>query len=407
MRNIVLLIIVSIPGLLSAQILPQYYDTLEYNSVISFMGGIDYAASAVKKDISKSIYAGGFISNEMKDYSFDRHKGVNRIGGEAFGEFSYSNFKVNLFKKKPWGMHITAGSYYFGGAVYGKDLFGLGFYGNERYIGDTIDLSGTDLSFTGFEKIGFGFIDPKSKSSLTFNIYNVNNRFNGDFRDVKIIQSEDSSYIELIMDGDVELKSNLAYNQGFGFGLDFNYYLNIDWQSGKTAYINFSARNVGFAYMYQDQNVYSFDTTFTYSGLTFEQITGDNSILKDSIDILDTLGIKSGVSNPTFILPSYIQIAKIVDEHQKSKVQSFFGIRMYPTLIYAPYVFGGVDYKVNDWLRFGAMMSFGGFTKLKGGFYTGVKKGKFTLGVSSENVLGFVSKKASGESLQINLRCVL
>jgi len=405
MRYAILIGVILFSVQLKAQVLPQYYDTLLHESVLTFSGGVDYAANAVKKEISKAIYAGGFISNEMKDYSFDRHKGVNRIGGEAFAEINYSNFNVNLFKNKPWGMQITAGSYYFGGALYGKDLFGLGFYGNDRYIGDTIDLSGTDLSFTSFEKIGFGLIDAKSKSYLTFNVYNINNRLNGDFRDVRIIQSADSNHIELVMDGDVELKSNLAYNQGIGFGIDFNYYLDFDWQSGRTAYINFTAKNIGFAHLYQDQTRYSFDTTFVYSGLSLEEITGESSILNDSLDVLDTLGIRSGYSNPTFILPGYIQIAKIVDEHQTGKAQSFFGLRMYPTLIYSPYIFAGVDYKLNNWLRFGAMLSYGGFTGFKGGIYSGFKKGKIALGVSSENILGFVSKRASGQSLQINFRC--
>ena len=97
--------------------------------------------------------------------------------------------------------------------------------------------------------------------------------------------------------------------------------------------------------MNESQKRYSFDTTILYTGFEFSDLIGDNAILSDSINLLDTLGIASSDVNPVFMLPGYLQVGKMIDRNSSYKLQSFFGIRLYPTLIYSPYVFAGVNYK--------------------------------------------------------------
>lgn len=407
MRALSIFIFILIAHSASSQVLPQYYDTLERNYEFILNGLGDYSASAVRNEITSKFYRGGYIDQDMKDFSFDKHKAVNRIGGVASGELTFINYKKHLFKNKNWGYLVKVGIDYFGGSVYSKDAFGLVFYGNERYFGDTIDLSGTNMSYTGYQKVGFGLIDSKSKSFLNVNVYNISDRFTMNNRDLKVIQSSDSMIVDLIMDGEVEMKDNAKFNQGIGVGFDFAYNLPISWQSGKTSYFQFSAKNIGVGYMYEDQKRYSYDTTFHYEGLTFSQITGENSLLKDSLDVLDTLGITSGYTNSTFLLPGMIQVAKIVDQQNDSKVQSFYGIRMYPTLLYSPYLFAGVDYRPIDWMNLGAMVSYGGFCGFKGGIYASIKKEKYSVGISSENITGAISKKGNGQSINLLVRCVL
>lgn len=390
-----------------AQTLPSYYDTLERNHEIILSGGIDYSSSAIQKAITGKFIRGGFIDESMKNASFDRHGAINRIGLDASSELTYINYKSRIFKKKPWGYQIKAGYYNFGGMLYSQDLFGLAFYGNSRYVGDTIQMSGTDLSFMSFQKLGFGLIHSTYKSSVTLNFYNISNRFSGDFRTLEVIQDASGDMVTLNMDGDIEMRNNLNFLQGFGAGVDVDYKLAIDWGEDNTAFIQFKADNIGFAYLSESQKTYSFDTSFVYSGLRFEEIMGDNAILNDSIDLLDTLGISSGYTKRAVLLPGVIQVAKIVDAHETKKLQSFFGLRLYPTLIYNPYVFAGLDYKPIDQINIGASVSYGGFAKFRGGFYASYHANKFSVGLGTENVIGLVSQKGSGESLYLRLGCVL
>ena len=401
------LIFTTIVFLTSAQLIPSSYDTLGVSHEIIFDGGVSYYGSSIQRDLSSKFIRGGFITDEIKNNSLAKHGAINRIGGVVNSEIEYRNFKSRIFKNRDWGYTIKAGYNIFAGAIYSKDLFNLAFYGNEPFMGETMDLSGTNVSMMSFQKIGFGLISAKSKSNISFNVYNIDNRFKTDLRTLEIRQDTEGDQVEVEMSGEVEMKNNLKFNQGIGFGLDLDFTIPVNWMKDEVAFIKFEANNVGFAYMYEKQRLYSFDTTLIFSGFTFDEIIGENSIFGDSLDILDTLGIKSTEVNRTVLLPGYLQIAKIVDEHQIRKIQSFFGIRLYPTLIYSPYVFGGIHVKVAEWLGAGVSAGYGGFGKFRTGLYTNLRIKKCSLGLATENLIGLFSKKGSGQSFYLKFRCAI
>lgn len=389
-----------------AQLLPFQYDTLERSHEIILSGGFDFSGSALQNDLTSKFIKGGVITSEIKDASYNRHKPINRFGGSFEADLEYRNYNIRMFKKREWGMVFKAGTYSFGGALYSDDTYGLVFYGNDRYVGDTIDMSGMNISFTSMQKIGVGLIDVKTKSSISLNIYNVSNRATANFRDLNIIQSEDGQNVEITMDGEVEVKDNLKFNQGIGFGVDIDFKLPISLKEDQTAYVQFLVKNIGFAYLYEDQKKYSIDTTISYSGFQFDELIGDNSIVFDSVDVLDTIGIRSTKNNRTIMLPGFIQVGKIVDSHNKSMFQSFFGVRLYPTLIYSPYVYAGVHVRPTERIYVGANVGYGGFANFRGGIYTGMNFDHLSIGLGTENIVGMISRKGNGQSLYLRVRCV-
>lgn len=389
------------------QLLPIGYDTLALKHEIIFEGGIDYASSAIQKDVSGKFIYGGFIDSTMKANSYDRHGAVNRIGMYGGVNLEYRNYTKKLFKKRDWGYLIKAGADVFGGGVYSQDLYGMAFYGNDRYKGETIDFSGTNFSFMSYQKLGFGMVDVKSKSSVSINLYNINSRVNAGFRTGEITQNANGDLIELVLDGEVELANNKKFNQGVGLGFDIDFKLPISIFKDQTSYIQFQAKNVGVAYMYEKQKVYSIDTTLSFSGFEFDQLIGENSIISDSLSILDSLGVNSTEKNRTVLLPGYLQVGKIVTNNSTNKFQSFFGIRLYPTLIFSPYIYAGAHYSPSKVVGLGLNVGYGGFGKFRAGIYSNFNFGNYSVGLASENFLGFITKKASGQSLFIRLRCAI
>ena len=408
MKFILIISLITLSNLqASAQLLPQYYDTLQHNQEFILSGGLEYSSSSINTDMLSTFTRGGFIDESMKLASFDKHKAINRLGLIGLSEFEYRNYTKKIFKNKPWGFVVKGGYNVFGGLLYAKDLYGLAFYGNERYLGDTMDMSGSRAAFISYQKVGFGFIHPSSKSSVTFNVYNISDKIAGNFHTLEIMQDANGDSVTVIADGDVQLKDNLKFNQGIGFGFDFDFKFVIDWQNEKQAHIQFLARDIGVSYMYEDQLSYSIDTTILYTGLEFSQIVGDNSLFSDNVDLLDTLGVRETTKNSLSLLPGFIQVAKIVDNQQITKLQSFFGVRLYSTLVYSPMVFLGLDYRPLDWLNVGASVSFGGLSGFKTGLYASGKKDKWSLGLGTENIIGFVSKRGNGQSVYLRLGCVI
>ena len=264
-RFIALLVLVLSAFHGQSQIIPLGYDTLKYSHEFFLDAGGDYYGSSVERDLLSKFIRGGMITEEIKDNSFNRHKAINRFGAVMGGEFEYRNYNKKIFKKKDWGFVIKGGYHVFAGMLYSKDLFGLAFYGNESYMGETIDISGTDVSYMNFQKIGFGMIDSKSKSSVSLNVYNISDRFSGDFRTVKLFQDLEGDEVTLEMDGEVDVKNNKKFNQGIGFGLDLDFKVPVSWGKDRKAFLRFQAQNLGFAYMYEKQKVYSFERLHTIS----------------------------------------------------------------------------------------------------------------------------------------------
>ncbi len=391
-----------------AQLMPINYDTLEVKHEVIIDGGVDYYGTSVQNDMLSKFVRGGHITEEIKDNSFNRHGAINRIGGVMGGEVEYRNYTKRLFKSKDWGFNIKAGYNTFGAAIYSKDLFGAIFYGNQRYEGETMDFSGSRFTLLTYQKVGIGLISAKSKSSVSLNFYNISNRTTGDLRKAEIFQHEDGETIDITMQGQFEQTNSKKFNQGIGIGIDADFKFPVNWLGNRTAYIQFSAKNIGVAHMYEKQKVYSFDTTFTFSGFQMEDFIGESSVFQDTtFSFLDTLGISSTERNRTEMLPGFIQVAKIVDNMQEAKWQSFFGVRVYTTVLYSPYVFGGVDYRAASWLHLGANIAYGGFGKLRGGIYAGAQFKKYSVGLSSENITGWFTRNSSGQSFYIRLGCAI
>lgn len=405
MKNVLLLIFGSFAGgILAQQLLPIQHDTNTYSHEFIINGIADYGSTSVENNLTKKFIYGGHISEEIKDKSFSKHKGINRIGADITGEFEYRNLKANLFKKENWGFIIKAGAYNYLSTVYGKDVFGMAFYGNENYLGENINLSGTRFSAMSFQKIGFGWIDKKTKSNISLNLYNVSRYSEGWMQDGQLFQSESADSVSLTFDGSFEYSTGRNFNKGYGIGLDLDFRIPVVLRKETISYIQFTAKNIGFTYLNTPVKRYFADTIIAYDGLTFDQLYGESTIFDEEFSILDSLGIDSKTGKKVQFLPGFLQVGKIIDEINPARVQSFFGIRMYPSIAYVPMIYAGVHVKTTKWLDLGANISYGGYSDLRFGFYSQIKFKALHLGIATEDLYGMISKYGYGQSLIVRLR---
>lgn len=390
----------------SAQfLLPVQHDTLPLKNEIIFSGNSDYNTSSIYRDFADKILYGGNISEDIKDRSFGKQREINRFGRDIQAEIEYRNYNVNLFGNEKWGFLIRGGYYFIGAGVYSKDLFGLAFYGNEDYLDKTARFSGTTMSFTGFQKIGFGVVSKKSKSSVVLNLINVSNLYNGKIYTGELAQYGAGSNLDLNLNGTFAYTETARFSNGVGAAVDFDFRIPFTWINNSKAFIRFQARNLGFAYMNQGLKTYSADSSYTYSGFDFDQLFGNKSVFSDDFSVLDSLGINSSTRKRGIMLPGFIQAGKIVDEQHTGKWQSFFGVRVYPTLTYIPMSFLGVDWKPVQWVNLGLSVSYGGFGGFRSGFYASLNHKLLNIGLGTEDIYGLFSKGAFGQSLNVRLRC--
>lgn len=397
MKQFLALLFLSVATVYGQFSLPERYDTLYSQHELIIDASFDYGATAIQNDFQSKLIRGGFITDEIKDFAWAKHKGINRIGADLRGEFEYRNYKSNLFKNERYGWLIRGGAYLQGGMVYAEDLFGLTFYGNEQYLGRAADFSGTRMSMFSFQKLGFGIIDKKSKSNVALNLVSANQFMNANLRDVSLYQNDNADSMIVIYDGIAQYQQGGFSKSAWGFSVDADFRVPIQILKNNISFFQFSIKNLGGVFI-PSTKVYEADSAFIYKGFSYDQLFGGASPIDSNFSILDTLNVRSMEKSTFQFLPVFIQFGKIVDDLNTNKVQAFYGVRLFPTLYFIPQIFGGVNYKPIKQLSIGASLAYGGFTNFRCGIYASANIKNVSIGFSTENLLGLFSKNGFGKA---------
>lgn len=399
--KLLLLLLLAQVSAFGQHFIPMNFDTLIEPKQEFILTGIGEASStALGFDIANKFLFGGEITSEMKDKSLEGHRSMNRFGSDANIEIEYRNYKAKLFKSEQFGFLVKAGMYNFNQLIYSKDVFQLAMYGNEGFLGDTANLSGTQFKSTTFQKIGFGFIDKFSKSSVTLNLVGLNNANSINLDRMEMYQSTGADTLKLAYTGDYNFYENSAFLKGIGVALDFDIRFNSKNKKGDAIYFQVLGRNLGFVSSISSQSTYSSNSQVAYTGFSYDEIAKGGSIINDNVALMDSLGIDESTTKKSEFLPGLLQASKLVDVNSKRKLQEFYGGRMYLSKIAIPQIFGGLNYHPIDFLNIGASATYGGFSGLRGGAYLSYNTSKLNIGISSENLFSKI-----GVSYLIRLQC--
>lgn len=390
-------------GTASAQLItPASADSAISGHVIEVDGIFDIQSSSVKREITQTLLWGGYIDDAMKGRSFDKHVAANRFGVNANGEFRYINAEGKCFGRDSVAWMLKGGWYALGNMVYGQDAFGLVFYGNSAYLGSTVSFSDTRLDMMAFQKLGFGIVSKKNKSSVTLNLINVQQFMDGNIRKGELSQNDDGSQIDLVLQGDFKTTTGSAFSKGMGLGVDVDYRISVPWGKSTTTF-QVLAQNFGAAYIYNGLTAYSVDSSYTYSGFDFDALTSDANAFSDDFSLLDSMGIEKKTIKRVVALPGYLQVAKLVDPTSAKKLESYFGIRVYPTFGTVPQVFAGLYWKPTKAFHFSGSVTYGGFGNFRGGLYAVLNTTPMQWMIGTEDVFGTVSKSGFGQSFVTRL----
>lgn len=382
--------------------LPIQHDTAIYQHEIIVNGNLDMGSTKLQNNISNRFLWGGSISKDMAAAASNKMAAMNRTGVTAEAEFEYRNLSANIFNEN-WGFLVKGGYYAVGTASYTGDLFGLVMKGNEEYLGRSVNLNGSGIRFNTFQKIGFGIINKKSKSSVSLSYVNLTTDIRSGVNKGSITFDNDAENVDFLLNGEFSHTKSGQFINGAGAALDVDYRIPINWIKENKAYIQVQIKNFGFAALTSSGKRYIMDSTYHYEGFTIDQLRSFN---KDGeFSLMDTLGIRESSRKGVVLLPFYLQFGKIVSDTYPGKWQSFFGVRIYPMPTYSPLFYAGANYRPFRQLDVGASLSYGGFTGFRAGLYLSGNFGKINVGIGSEDIYGALSEKGYGKTLNFRLRC--
>ena len=385
------------------QYIQKEYDTTSVQSNFCIEGVGIYGATSLQNDMLSKLIFGGAISGAVIASNLENHSTVNRFGFDVSSRLEYQNFDHLIKGKYGWMLQIE--NSFLGSMLYTKDLFHLTFQGNSGSDNGFADVSGTSVFAIGFQKIGFGFVDQKTKSSIALNYYNISNYFSLSADKFLMNQSEDFSSIGIEAKGGYESSSSKDFMKGYGVGIDFDFRIPLNVSDGKDMIIQFTGKNIGFVNYSKGISSYSIDSTYSYNGLQFNQLYGDESLFDGDFKLEDTLNVSEAFSNKLSRLPGFIEISKMVDNTTDLKLQSYFGVRIHRMDGFAPLMFIGGQYKFDKIFKIGSHLTVGGYAKPSVGINVRADLKKVDIGLSTNNVYGSFARKGYGKSLLFYVRC--
>ena len=384
--------------------------TIDFDTTKRFEIGLnsshDIQTTSISLKFANTLLKGGELTEDFTSKTLAKQNDINRIGREFSNELYFADYQFTPFKQNKYGLFAEIGYQSLSSGIYSQDLFEMVFKGNQNFIGDSAQFSGTGFKHYDFQNIGLGLIDKKTKSFLTLNFINLQNYAAGIATKGSYFMSPDSTEVDLALNAQSLNTYGSNFTKGLGIALNLTLNFEVPWRNEKTAIFQFKIKNFG-AVKVNKLNSYEVDTNMAFSGFKFEDFLTNNSTDLSSISWLDTLNVRTDTISEMIVLPALIQFGKVLDKNFTGKTQSFFGIKLYPSLNYVPKLYLGFDYKATNEFHIGATGTYGGFGVLRVGVYANYQTKKLDFGFGTEDIYGLISKNGFGQMLHLKLICTL
>lgn len=381
------------------ELLPIELDTTIQSKRISIQGSAFYLSSGVQNAVAKRLVYGGAIDEIAKNESLETHNEINRLGAEAHFRLQYFS-DDQLIKNRPqYSWMVDVGYEAHLAAQYSKKAFGLLFFGNDQYLGETANLSNSFGQFQSFYTIGGGLHDLKTKSFISLNAILPLSDQRFDIDRGTLYTSVAADTVMLNFRGGARQSSSPAYFKGLGAAVNLDLNIPIS-TSGMTGFMSIKARNLGAYYLTEFTEINA-EATTSFSGYSVEELI---SLTEDADNVLnDSLNVTRDTTSGWRMAPGFIQVGKVVEKYTDRHFQSFFGVRMYTNRIYKPLGYVGAHWAPNLNWCLGAQVSFGGYGNFRGGIYAGYTSEKVALSIGTEDLVGLFANGQYGQSALIRM----
>ena len=367
-------------------------DSLKYKAskVIFFESQINIGSNHLPISFFLKFINGGKITEKDKGSL----ENINQINNSGF-EFDNS-YGIKFNRKDKMGWYVKYQHLSTGGAKYPQGLYNLIFDGNQS-ISESIDLTQTAFHFRKHQIIHFGFL--KNKLSLGLALGNILNEYQGSLGDGDYISLQNPYLWELSSNTNILLlnnKNNSLFKNGNSIGLNFKYEGDILKNNSSYLGYTFEIQNLGIMYFHDEFGQLNCDTSFTYSGLSIEEI----------INFETTLDNLNNSISPNYNLENMVQISPFILKGELNlkleKTKLSAGIFHRFNSNYIPKTFVGIDKKINKKINLGTHISYGGYNQLQ---LTGILKINIKKSQVQLNILNIPALVPSlGKSLGLNLK---
>lgn len=401
MKKLTLIICLFVLQAAHAQLaLPEQENFDSSAHFLKYSGMADWHSSSLSNEFVSKFIQGGWVDTDLIKRTDEKQNDINRFGIELNNQILFASF-LKKFKSLPYSLALEYNNNTLISTMYNKDLYRFCFEGNNSYLGDTLDFKGNNFSVMSYHSFGLGLMEKVSKSYFTVNFIGLRNYQSHQIQDGYFYSSADTAYIDTRLKGDVYYTTPKSK----GIGLQVNFQLNkeLPWVKEKKAYFFFQVKNFGVVKV-QNLQHYQIDTTIHYNGFQLSPFIYQNDSL-EGVHWMDSLSIKHDTITKMVFTPVCIHFGKSINYASTDKFQSFFGIKLYPSVKYVPKVYFGLSAKLGKIIFASLGASYGGFGNIRGTAAIQLSGEKVKFGIGTEDFFGLVSKQGYGKNVSIRLLC--
>jgi len=384
----------------------QYSIERDSSTVFLNVSATGYYGSSIFNNqmLDKFIY-GGFVDDDLKNNALKKAKRLNYLGGELSAKIYYSNTQNLLFKD--WGYYVGLSYNYNVGTQFTKDAYQLVFYGNKSLENKEAKLSPSAFYLRDVNQFSFG-LNKNNQFKIGLTISSFNNNSGAEITEGTFFTDTNGSSLSVDVQGEyfaVDTNSSVRFltNNALGVGVDFETSFSLK-ENKEGQKIVLGVKNVG---VLVQKNTYqiSVNTTYKYNGIEINSLKNIGEGLLTANSLQDSLGIETKIENRTSLLPFEIYFFQLPS--YKKRIELIYGFRFKYESAYKAFLYAGGNVKLNEKYSAATFISHGGYANFQWGLSAQTHFSKVYLGVNTNNILGFISKKAYGKSIGINLTYLL
>ena len=362
--------------------------TTKVEVISSFYGSV--GSTHLPVNFFNKIYFGGFIGESEKGNSYSIAKN-QRSGFETD-----MNFGVNIYQENSElnGWYFSLQNKISTAGRYQQGLYDLIFIGNKE-LNQQISLENTNFHFRNHQLVNFG----KFYKNFSFGLVigNILQEYNGSFGENDLIDFNSNYHWNVVVNPNISFvrnNNNAFKKNGNSLGLTFR--IKNDFKTTGLEY-ELEIKNLGLMFLHSNIETINYDTSFTYSGLSFNQITNISSLVSEI-----STPFRPYTSNNRVISTTPFEV-KFNVVKSLNNLELFAGAFYRNNSQYLPKSYFGFNYRNEKKLNFGSNLSYGGYNKFQWGINTSYHTEKINAQIILQNCIGLIPSLGRSLGIVLNL----
>ena len=362
--------------------------TTKVELISSFYGSV--GSTHLPVNFFNKIYFGGFIDENEKGNSYSIVKN-QRSGFEADMDFGVNIYQENN-ELKGWYFSIQnkislAGKYQQG-------LYDLIFRGNEA-LNQQISLGNTNFHFRNHQLFNFG----KFYENFSFGLVigNILQEYNGSFGENDFIDFNYNYNWSVVVNPNISFVRNA--NNSFkknGNSLGLNFKIKDDFKTTNLHY-EIEVKNLGVMLLHSNVETINYDTSFSFSGFSFDQITNITNLASEISTPFQPYNSNMRIISTTPFEVKFNIVKSI------NNLELFAGAFYRNNSQYLPKSYIGFNFRNEKKLNYGSNLSYGGYNKFQWGINTSYNTDKINTQIFIQNFIGLIPSLGRSLGIVLNL----